>query len=163
MQRILHWIKREFSHVFPAFLFFFAAFGLINLTEGVVLRRGGVQFSFWAIFIAAALVAKIVLVIDHLSFMQMFEKKPLLWSVLWKTVVYAIAVFALRFSLSLIPFLFVHQPWTDQFKEFFKAMDWTIFWAVQSWYYTLFFLFNLSREFIQVIGIEKTRRIFLGF
>jgi hypothetical protein len=163
MQPILQWFKREFLHVFPAFLFFFVAFGLINLTEGVVLKRGGVQFSFWTIFIASALVAKIVLVIDHFPLMQIFERRPLIWSVIWKTLVYAVAVFLLRFLIRLTPFLSTNQPWADQFKLFLESIDWTIFWAVQSWYYTLFFVFNVSREFVQVIGLEKTRRIFLGF
>jgi hypothetical protein len=163
MLRVIQWAKREFLHVLPAFIFFLAAFSLICFTERSLLKRGGVQFSYWTIFIAAALVAKIVLVLDHLRFMKLFERKPLIWNVIWKTVVYAIAVFLLRFSIRLAPFLADRESWGAEFTQFLDTVDWAVFWAVQSWYYTLFFVFNLSREFVLVIGPEKTRRIFFGW
>ncbi len=158
MAQIVQWIKREFFHVLPAFLFFLVAFSFIDVTEDLLLRRGGIHFSFWTIFIASLLVAKIVLVVDHLAFMRMFEKKPLIWSVLWKTVVYAVAIFSIRFLIRWSPFLFRSEP----FDLFLSTVDWAIFWAVQMWYYMLFFVFNFSRGLIQFIGAEKARRIFFG-
>lgn len=69
-------IKREFLHVLPIFLFFLVSFTLINWTESFLFRRSGITpFGFLEVAIAAALIAKIVLVVDHLPLTHLFRKK----------------------------------------------------------------------------------------
>jgi hypothetical protein len=152
--KVLSWIKKEFLHVFPAFIFFYISFNLINITEGFMFKKAGIgSFSFMTIFVAAAVVAKVLIVIDHLPFISLFPNKPLIYSVVWKTLLYGAATFCIRAAIRLFPFI-----WGQESID----IDWKLFMAVQAWYVILFFVFVTFREFAMAIGPVKVRRIFFG-
>lgn len=119
-------------------------------------------FSLLNIAIAAALVAKIFLLIDHTSLDAPVRKKPLVYVVLWKTILYWVITLIVRLSIRAWPYLFIKKGIAAEFREFFDQIDWHLFIAVQTWYLVLLFLYVVSRELSHVIGREKLRRIFFG-
>ena len=105
--RALLWIKKEFYHILPIFFFFLVFFTLINWIEAFLFERMGVTpFGFIEIAIAAALIAKIVLIVDHIPIIQLFRKRPLIYIIFWKTAVYWILLLLVRFCIKFTPFLF---------------------------------------------------------
>ena len=162
MRRIYKWVKKELFHVLPIFVFFFLAFNFVNLTEALMRKKEGVRaFSFLLVFIAASVVAKIFVVIDHLPLVNAF-RQPLIQHVVWKTFLYGTASFLVRYLNRLIPFLISKEPLTISYQQFTAAVNWPLFWAIQIWYFVLFFLFILGRELTLVIGVPKIRQIFFG-
>jgi len=163
MKHCLKWIVKEFRHILPVFVFFFIAFNLINTLDSFLLKKSGFEpFSILEISIAAALVAKIFLVIDHLPLDRPFRKKPLIYLILWKTALYWMITFVVRLAIRFWPYLLLKTGFFDELREFFAAIDWRFFATVQSWYLMLLLLYVLSRELARVIGYEKLRKIFLG-
>lgn len=162
MKKYTQWIIQEFFHVLPGLIFFFIAFNLINYTESLMFRAEDVKaFSFFAVLLGAGVVAKILLVFDHLPVITLFRKKPLIYNILWQTMIYSLVALLIRYLTNLYPFT-QFQERTVYYESFRAAVDWTRFWAIQIWYIVLFFVFTLTRELIRVIGKEKIARILFG-
>ncbi len=158
--RFYSWIKKEILHVVPVFLFFFFFFILINWIESLLFRELGLSaFTLAQIAIAAALIAKIVLVADHLSFIGIFRNKPLIWGITWKTIIYWIALSIVRLLIIFTPYLF--QEGLQAFRT--DQINWNLFIAVQIYYLMLLFIFVTFQQLAEKIGSRKMRQMFLGY
>lgn len=160
---MLKWIKNQFLHVLPVFIFFLIAFTIINLTETYLLKRAGLStYSFFYLFLCALVISKIILVIDNLPFINLFHNKPLIYNTLWKTVIYWAITFCVRIIIRFSPFLGDHDGLQAEIENFREHFDWYLFYSVQAWYLMLFFLFVTARELTMIIGVKKMRQIFFG-
>lgn len=156
-------LKNEIGHVIPVFLFFFIAFVIINETESFLLKKAGLHpYSLLDLSIAAALIAKIFLVIDHLPTSRFFLKKPLIYLVAFKTLLYWFVAFIVRMGIRFFPYLYGNDGFSRESERFLNEVNWPLLVSVQCWYLMLFFLFVTSRELARVIGREKIRKIFFG-
>jgi hypothetical protein len=74
-------LKHELRQLIPVILFFFVAFQLLALTETMMLEQYGIRVStFLTATVAALVVAKVVLIADHLPFVDRFpETMPAKW------------------------------------------------------------------------------------
>lgn len=162
-KRIALWLRSEFLHLIPALIFFFIAFNVINWTEVLLLRKVDVSlFSFGAILLGAGVVAKVIVVADHLPIINAFPNKPLIYNVLWKTTVYGLISLLIRYLMVLYPFIPGTGTLAEAYRHFWESMDWTRFWAIQIWFFLLFFIYVSFRELVQAIGSDKVRKLFIG-
>lgn len=156
------WLKRELIHILPVFAFFFIAFSLINMTDTLMMKRElGSSFSFGQIVVAALVLAKIFLLIDHLPIINAFSNRPLIYKISWKTGLYFFTSLIARVEILLTPY-YLHAD-NPSLQNFLQGFNWPRFWAVQIWFLVLIFQFVVARELNQVIGRAKIRKIFLGF
>ncbi len=161
--RFLRWTKREFFHLLPVFLFFAIAFTVINWTEKFLFELAGLTpYSFIEILIAAALVAKVFLVIDYLPWIDLFRKMPLFYRIVWKTLFYWLIVMIVRIAIRLVPFLFSGEGLQFDLSSFFSRMNWKLFFSIQADYLMLLFIFTTARDATLLIGADKMRKIFFG-
>ena len=73
MSSILSRLKHELVEVIPPAVFFFVAFQLIAFTRALMLQEYGIRTStFVATTIGALLVAKVVLIVDLVPFVNRF-------------------------------------------------------------------------------------------
>lgn len=152
---MLEWIKKETLRIIPVFFFFLVTFYLINMTDGLMTKREGIPpFSLFQVFLGAAIVAKVFLLLDHLPFINAFSHRPLIYKVLWKTSLYSIASLLIRF---LTRFVEAGAP-----SHFLELVDWPKFWAIQIWFLILLLHFVTFRELRLIIGEKTFRKIFLG-
>jgi len=114
------------------------------------------------VVVAAALVAKVFLIIDHLPFSLLVFKKPLIYLVIWKTILSWITTFLIRMSVRFFPYLFLKGGMIQNLEIFLAKIDWRFLFSVQIWYLMLLFLYVVARELGRVIGLAKVRRIFFG-
>jgi hypothetical protein len=128
-----------------------------------MLQQYGIETpTFIAITIGALLVAKVVLIADLVPFVNRFPEKPLMYNVLWKTGIYLIAAFLVRYIEHLIPFVRHYGDLALANRHLFAELVWAQFWFVQIWLLVLFFLYCTMRELIRVLGRERVRVIFFG-
>jgi hypothetical protein len=93
------WITHEVRQFLRLFIYLYAIFGLFLLHESVVLARYHIPFTRYGYALVTALVlAKVMLVMDELNAARGFESKPRIYSIIYKSVVYAI-VFMLFYTL----------------------------------------------------------------
>lgn len=145
-------MKKNLLHILPAFFFFFIAFSLINFTQGLMLKQDGIEsFSYVAIFFAALVVAKVLILVDHFPVFNLFIEKPLIYNIFWKTFLYTIASIFVRFILRF--HTIIDYPYLlGSVYSFRQTINLTIFWTVQIWYLLLFFIFAFCREFFEHYG-----------
>lgn len=128
-----------------------------------MLEEYGIPAStFVAASIGALLVAKAVLIVDLLPFVNRFPDKPLIYNVSWKTAIYMVAALLVRYIEHMVPFVLKHGSLTLATRHLIDEIVWPRFWAVQIWLLVLFLMYAAIRELIRVIGRERVREIFFG-
>ena len=90
-QRLIHEVKRFLL----MFLYLWAMYGLFLLHESVVLARYHIPFTRYGYALVTALVlAKVMLIMEDLNIARGFKGKPLIYPILYKSVVYAVVFLA---------------------------------------------------------------------
>jgi hypothetical protein len=162
-KKILTWLKQEFFSVFPAFVYFLIVFNILNFSENLFLKKHhlSTQFDFISIFFVAAIIAKILIVINHLPFINLFPKKPLIFNILWKTFLYELSCIIVRFMILVFPYF----VWINPLSSFMSALtyiDLNTFLAVQIWYLIFFFFFVVIQELFNRLGKKHFLQLFFG-
>jgi len=163
MRGILAKIKHEVLEVIPPTVFFFVAIGLLILTKRLMLQQYGIEFAdFGAAIVGALIVGKVVLIADHLPFINKFPNKPLIYNVIWKTIVYVLAAFIVRLGEHLIPLILKYGSFREAMVHLVDDVVWPHFWIIYIWLSVLLFVYCSLRELIQVIGKNQVLRLFFG-
>lgn len=157
-------IRQEIAHILPVFFFFLIFFTLINWIETYLFERVGMEeIKFIQVALAAALIAKIVLVLDHTPWIDRFKKYPLAVPVVWKTFLYWIILFLVRLFIKFVPIYWDNSgEFTDNFNRFFDSINWNLFLSVQAYYLMLLFIFVTFKELVNKIGKKKVLELFFG-
>lgn len=143
MSSIVSRLKREVVEAIPPAVFFFGAFQVIALTRALMLEQYGIRAStFVAATIAALIVAKVVVIADLLPFVNRFPDKPLIYNVVWKTVIYMVAALLVRYLEHLIPFIREHGDLALANRHLLDEVVWPHFWFVQIWLLVLFLMYT---------------------
>jgi hypothetical protein len=154
-------IKQEFLLILPPTIFFFFAFILLVITRRLIQREYGIPLTGFSVAVIGALVVgKVVLIADNLPVMNKFPDKPLLYNIAWKSSVYFLATFVVRYIEHVLPFVREYGI-MDANRHLLAEVVWPYFWIIQLWLAVLFFFYCSVRELIRVIGREKVIRIFL--
>ena len=163
MNKIFQRLKRAFLGILPTAVFFFFAFQLLAITRSLVLQQYGIQVqTFVAATIAALIVAKAVMVVDLLPFVNRFPDKPLAYNIVWKTIFYLLAAFLVRYVERLIPFVRKNGDIAVANSRLLDEVIWPYFLIVQIWLFVLFLMYCTLRELIRALGRERIRSMFFG-
>ena len=161
MSKVLSKLKHEIKEAIPPAAFFFVAFQLIAFTQSLMLKQYGISVStFTTATVAALIVAKVVLIADMLPLVNRFPEKPLVYNVVWKTAIYMIAAFLVRFIEHLIDFVREYGNLSVAIRHMLDEVVWPHFFAVQIWLLVLFLMYCAFRELIRVLGGDRVRRLF---
>ena len=112
--------------------------------------------------VAALLVAKVVLITDKFPFVNRFPDKPLMYNVVWKTVIYTAAALLIHYLEHLVPLWWHTGDLEAANRQLGSEIVWPHFWASQLWLIVLLFVYCALRELIRAIGREKVIEIFFG-
>lgn len=84
-------ITHEVKQFIRLFIYLYAMFGLFLLHESVVLARYDIPFTRYGFALVTALVlAKVMLVMEEFNVARGFESRPRIYSIIYKSVVYAV-------------------------------------------------------------------------
>lgn len=156
-------VKREFLLILPPTIFFFFAFVLLVITKRLIQREYGIPLSgFGAAVVGALIVGKVVLIADNLPLMNQFPDKPLLYNIAWKSGIYFLTTFLVRYIEHIVPLLRDYGDLMEANRHLLAEVVWPHFWIIQMWLAVLFITYCSARELIRVIGRERAIRIFLG-
>ncbi len=161
MAKVLAFLKKEFLEVIPPTIFFFISFHIIAVTRALMLQQHGIGMTSMAgATIAALVVAKVLLVADHFPLINKFPEKPLIYNVVWKTIIYLLASLVVRFSEHVIKMWPEGGSLSDAVGHVFQELSWPRFLAIQIWLLVLLFVYTSLREFIRAIGRDRVLDIF---
>jgi hypothetical protein len=109
---------------------------------------------------AALVVGKAVLVANAMPLLRRFDRAPLVFPILFKTVFYWAVVFVARVLEHFIRFwLIEHNPPGSFFPHMASTFSWHRFTAVQIWILVLFLIYVTASEFNDLFGEGELGRI----
>src|SRR4051812_34226560 len=124
-------LKKELRELLPVTLFFFVAFELLALSDALMLKQYGIDATtFFGATMLALIVAKVVVITDHFALVNRFPEKPLMYNVIWKTLIYFVAALVFRYAEHLIHFWRRSPDLAEANRRLFGEIVWPHFWAV---------------------------------
>jgi len=163
MMNILQKIKHEFFKILSPTVFFFFAFNIVAITNALMLREHGIKAgSILGATILALIVAKVILVVDLMPFVNKFPDKPLIYNIVWKTFIYVLAVLLARYLEHIIPFLRQDGGVIAAHRHLMQEIIWEHFLAVQIWLVVLFLFYSVLFELVRVLGKKRVIKLFFG-
>jgi hypothetical protein len=164
-RRVGIWWLHELREILPPTIFFVIGFNLIVLTTNLILAEYEVAFANFMLATAAALVVgKAVLVTNAMPLLRRYDRAPLLFPILYKTVFYWAVVFIARLLEHFIRFWLVeHNPPGSFLPHMAATFSWHRFAAVQIWILVLFLIYVTASEFNHLFGEGELGRILLTY
>jgi len=163
VSKVWRTLQHEFFEVLPPTIFFLISFNIVLIDRALMLRQYGVHLSSVAgASVLALLVAKVVLIADKLPFINRFPEKPLMYNVVWKTVIYVLASLVLHYLEHLTPLWWRLGSFSAANDRLLEEIVWPHFWAIQLWLIVLIFVYCALRELVRVVGRERVRQIFFS-
>jgi hypothetical protein len=161
MSTLAQKVKHELDELIPVTLFFFVAFQLLALTDALILKEYGIRISIFATAAIGALVAaKVVVITDHFALVNRFPDKPLIYNVVWKTLIYFAGWLVIRYAEHFIHFWRETGNAAEANRQLFGKIVWPHFWGVQLWMAVLLLVFCAFRELVRAVGRERIIKIF---
>ena len=161
--RIWDVARHEFHEVLPPTIFFLITFHIVLLDRALMLREYGLRLaSVGAAVVMALLVAKVVLIADKLPFINRFPEKPLIYNVVWKTIIYVVASLFVHYLEHLIPLWWRSGEFLEANAHLWQEIVWPHFWAIQLWLTVLIFVYCAAREMVRIIGRDRITGMFFG-
>ena len=163
MKKVFGFIAKEFWEILPAMIYFLIAFHIVALTHGLSLERYGIEPRLSvAATIMALIVAKAILVADALPIINRFPDRPLIWNVLWKTLIYGLVAFVFRYLEEWIPRISDAGGMAAANHALLAEIVWPHFWAVQILLVVTIVGYTCMAELSRVLGPGTLGRYFFG-
>jgi hypothetical protein len=163
MHRILEWFKEEIREFLGAALFFALAACLIVLANK--LKFGGSDIEVVSLaraIVIGMIVAKVLITVDLLPFVDAFPGKPLVYNIIWKTLIYIAASLLFRYIEPTITSLFAGAKWSVASHHAVQGFTQPAFWSTEIWIALFLLIFVTGRELTRFLGNDKVRLIFIG-
>ena len=164
MSKISAKIKEEIEALIPPTVFFFGSLLMIGLVRALLLRghRDRHATTPLAMLVAALVLAKAVLLADLWPAINRYPDKPLVYNVLWKTLIYSAVATLLHYLEHLIDFWRHAGGFMAANRLMLAHMIWAHFWAIELIILVLVLDYCVIAEFSRVLGPKKLREMFFG-
>jgi hypothetical protein len=163
MSKLSAKIKEEIEALIPPTLFFFVALHLVALVRVLMLKATGLApATSVSIAVAALILGKAVLIADLLPFINRYPDKPLVYNVVWKTVIYVLISMFIHYLERLVDFWREAGGFIAGNEKLLAEMVWAHFWAIQILLVVLILTYCTMRVFARALGEDKVRRMFFG-
>jgi len=163
MSKFRHSLIHLIKELIPPAVFFFIAFQLLAFTRSLMLKQYGIEVStFLAATIGALVAAKVVLLADLLPFMNRFPGRPLIYNIAWKTLIYFVAAFLVRYLEEFVHFYRQQGHWLAANRQMLEEVIWTRFLAIQIWLMVLLSVYCTLAELVRALGRDRARELFFG-
>jgi hypothetical protein len=110
-------VKHELEQYLIVALFLFFFFGSVTTYRRLILAEYHIgYFEYGWALLKAVILAKVILVGELLHLGRRFERGAMVWSILWKTLVFGLFIVAFAVAEHAIAALIHHRPVRDEFQ-----------------------------------------------
>lgn len=156
-----HWYLHEMRLLLPPTIFFAVGFNLVLFTQNLVLAQYRQQLAGYLVAVMAALVVgKAVLVADKMPFLRLFDRSPLIYPIVFRSLVYWAFVFAFRLIEAFLHYVFEHGHAAGFGEHMIGVFSWHRFLFVQIWILVLFLVYVTAAELNALFGDGELFRLF---
>ncbi|WP_373510139.1 hypothetical protein [Thiocapsa sp.] len=163
MNRVLAKLKEEFWAILPPTLYFFVALHLVVLIRVLMLEGTGIRATTSvSVALAALILGKAVLIADLLPVINRYPEKPLVYNVVWKTLLYQLIAAAVHYAERLVDFARQAGGVVAGNEKLLAEIIWPHFWAIQILLFLLILMYCTLHELVRLIGKDKAKQLFFG-
>jgi hypothetical protein len=112
--------------------------------------------------VAALLLGKAVLIADMLPFINRYPTKPLIYNVVWKTVLYTLVALLVHYLEQLVDFWRQTGSLVAGHRQLLAEIVWPHFFAIQILLSVIVFSYCTIRELARVLGRARLIEMFFG-
>lgn len=154
-------LKEEFLAVLPPTLFFFIALHIVGLVRVLTTQGTGLAVTSSAqIALAALILGKAVLLADLWPPINRFPQKPLIYNIVWKTVIYYAVASLIHYLERLYDFAKEAGGFLAGNEKLLSEIVWPHFWALQIILLVIILNYCVIRELGRVLGERRMLRMF---
>jgi hypothetical protein len=163
MSKLSAKMKEEFRAVLPPTIFFFIMLQIVAMIRVLMLKGTGIAVSSpLQVTVAALVLGKAVLIADMLPLINRYPDKPLVYNVVWKTVIYVLIATLLHYLERLVDFWRQAGSLVAGNQKLLAEIVWPHFWAIEIILVVLILMYNTMHELVRVIGRDKVVEMFFG-
>jgi hypothetical protein len=161
MNKAFEKLKEELVAVLPPTIFFFIALHIVGLVRVLMTKGTGLPVtSSGQIALAALILGKAVLLADHWPPINRFPEKPLVYNIVWKTVIYYAAATFIHYLERLYDFGKEAGGIAAGNEKLLSEIVWPHFWALQIVLLVVILNYCVIRELGRVLGERRMIRMF---
>lgn len=163
MNKVTSRIIKELRNVLPAFVFFLIMFYILLITKMLTLRQYGITPHGSAVAIIGALiVAKAIFIADKIPWLNLYPKKPLVWNVVLKTIVFGMITFVFLFIEELLHHAHKYGGFSAGYEHLKADIIWPALLVREIWLTVLLIFYCAAIELVRIIGFDRVKEIFFG-
>ena len=160
MHKAAEKVKEEFLAVIPPTIYFFIALHVVALVRALMTKGTGLPLmSSAAIAIAALIIGKAVLLADLLPAINRFPQKPLIYNIVWKTLIYFAVASFIHYLERLYDFAREAGGIAAGNAKLLSEIVWPNFWGIQIVLLVLIFNYCVIRELGRALGEDRFFRL----
>ncbi|MCM8611219.1 MAG: hypothetical protein NFW15_00245 [Candidatus Accumulibacter sp.] len=161
MNRVVEKLKEELLAVLPPTAFFLIALHIIGFVRALMTQGTGLPVTSSAqIALAALIIGKAVLLADLWPPINRFPEKPLIYNIVWKTVIYYAVASFIHYLERLYDFAREAHGVLAGNEKLLSEIVWPHFLALQIILLVVILNYCVIRELGRVLGERRMLRIF---
>jgi hypothetical protein len=163
MSKAIAKIKEEFYAVLPPTAFFFIALHIVAIVRVLMNKGTGIPLATTAsVAISALVLGKSVLLADMMPLINRYPQKPLIYNVVWKTLIYLVVATIIHYLERLWDFAKEAGGVAAGNEAMLVQMVWPHFLAIQILLFVLILMYCTMHELTRALGRDKVLKIFFG-
>jgi len=163
MSKAIAKIKEEFYAVLPPTVFFFIALHIVAIVRVLMNKGTGIPLATTAsVAISALVLGKSVLLADMMPLINRYPQKPLIYNVVWKTLIYLVVATIIHYLERLWDFAKEAGGVAAGNEAMLVQMVWPHFLAIQVLLFVLILMYCTMHELTRALGRDKVLKIFFG-
>jgi hypothetical protein len=161
MSKLTAGLKKEIRELIPPTIYFFFALGLIAVIRELLIEGTGLPVTTLPqLIIAALIMGKAVLLADLLPFINRYPGKPLIYNVIWKSIIYMIVATAIHYAERIIHYWGLYHGFGPANQALLENAVWRHILAIEIIIGMLVVAYCTITELERVIGGDNMRKIF---
>jgi len=163
MGKVAKFIVHELKEAVYPTIFFLVAFHIMAFVKTLLLDAYSVTLASATIATVGAItVAKAILILDSLAIANKFSTKPLIYEVLWKTLLYTVLVIIFRILEELIPLWSKYGDLGTAVDNLTEEVSWPYIFATQIMLVVIIILYNVFTTLDRHFGEGTVRSAMFG-
>lgn len=161
MSKLTSKLWEEFLAMLPPTIFFFVALHIVGLVRALLTKGTGLPvMSSVQIALAALIIGKAVVLADLWPPINRFPEKPLIYNIVWKTVIYYVVATVIHYLERLYDFAKEAGGIVAGNEKLLSEIVWPHFWGIQIILLVIILNYCVIRELSRALGEERMFRMF---
>lgn len=156
MSKFWQAIKNDIVEIFPAVIYFLVTFNLLHLISGIIFGDEVQRYySYLGVSLEAVVVGKVIFIANAMPFISAFPRKPLIYNILWKFLIYGIFILVFWNAEYVFHLYFDYRMWDVVWQHLLRMLSLPQYWATDLLALYFLLIYVIFHELVKAVGRNK--------